>query len=58
MTSQSTMNKLIEMRLIAMADAINNRIAHDSYRINITSIGTEHDISMHEIYGLDKALLE
>ena len=41
-----------------LADAIIDRIAHGSYRINITSIYTEHDITMHEVYGLDKALLE
>lgn len=34
------------------------RIAHDSYRINITSIDAEHDRSMREVYGLDKALRE
>ena len=41
-----------------LADAIIDRIAHDSYRINITSIDAEHDISMREIYGLDKTLRE
>ena len=41
-----------------LADAIIDRIAHDSYRINITSIDPEHDISMREVYGLDKALRE
>ena len=41
-----------------LADAIVDRIAHDSYRINITSIDPEHDISMREVYGLDKALRE
>lgn len=35
-----------------------DRIAHDSYRINIKSIDNEHDISMREVYGLDKALRE
>ena len=39
-----------------LADAIIDRIAHDSYRINITSIDAGHDISMREVYGLDKAL--
>ena len=39
-----------------LADAIIDRIAHDSYRINITGIDAEHDISMREVYGLDKAL--
>ena len=37
-----------------LADAIIDRIAHDSYRINITSIDPEHDRSMREVYGLDK----
>ena len=41
-----------------LADAIIDRIAHDSYRINITSIDAEHDISMREVYGLDKTLRE
>lgn len=41
-----------------LADAIIDRIAHDSYRINITSIAPEHDRSMREVYGLDKALRE
>lgn len=41
-----------------LADAIIDRIAHDSYRINITSIDSEYDISMREVYGLDKALRE
>ena len=41
-----------------LADAIIDRIAHDSYRINITSIDAEHDKSMREVYGLDKALRE
>ena len=34
------------------------RIAHESYRINITSIDEELDISMREVYSLDKALRE
>ena len=41
-----------------LADTIIDRIAHDSYRVNITSIDEEHDISMREVYGLDKALRE
>ena len=32
-----------------LADAIIDRIAHDSYRIIITSIDAEHDISMREV---------
>lgn len=41
-----------------LADAIIDRIAHDSYRINITSIDAEHDRSMREVYGLDRTLRE
>ena len=41
-----------------LAVAIIDRITHDSYRINITSIDAEHDISMREVYGLDKTLRE
>ena len=41
-----------------LADAIIDRIAHDSYRINITGIDAEHDRSMREVYGLDKELRE
>ena len=41
-----------------LADAIIDRIAHDSYRINITSIDEAHDISMREVYGIDKNLRE
>ena len=41
-----------------LADAIIDRIAHDSYRINITSIDPNKDISMREVYGLDKNLRE
>ena len=39
-----------------LADAILDRIAYDSYRINIRGIDIEHDISMREVYGLDKSL--
>ena len=41
-----------------LADAIIDRIAHGSYCINIKSIDAEHDISMREVYGLDKTLRE
>lgn len=41
-----------------LADAIIDCIAHDSYRINITSIDVEHDRLMREVYGLDKELRE
>ena len=42
----------------SLADAIIDRIEHDSYRISITSIDAEHDISMREVYDLDKTLRE
>lgn len=41
-----------------LADAILDRIAHDAYRINIESIDPAKDISMRELYGLDKSLSE
>lgn len=41
-----------------LADAIVDRIAHNSYMINISSTDPAHDISMREVYGLDKALRE
>lgn len=36
-----------------VADAILDRIVHDSYNIEIQYIDKEHDRSMREIYGLD-----
>lgn len=39
-----------------LVDTIIDCIAHDSYRINITSIDTKHDISMRKVYDLDKTL--
>ena len=41
-----------------LADAILDCIVYDSYRINIRGIDIEHDISMREVYGLDKSLRE
>lgn len=41
-----------------LADAILDRIVHDAYKINIESIDPSRDISMREIYGLDKKLSE
>ena len=41
-----------------LADAILDRIVHDAYMINIQSIAESKDISMREIYGLDKNLRE
>lgn len=40
------------------ADAILDRIVHDAYKINIESIDPSKDISMREVYGLDKSLSE
>jgi len=39
-----------------LADAILDRIVHDAYTINIIGIDPSKDISMREVYGLDKAL--
>lgn len=41
-----------------LSDAILDRIVHDSYKINIESIDPTKDISMREVYGLDKSLSE
>lgn len=41
-----------------LADAILDRIVHDAYVINIVSSDPTKDISMREIYGLDKSLRE
>lgn len=41
-----------------LADAILDRIVHDAYIINIESIDPNKDISMREVYGLDKSLRE
>lgn len=41
-----------------LADAILDRIVHDAYKINIESLDPSKDISMREIYGLDKDLTE
>lgn len=41
-----------------LADAILDRIVHDAYKINIESIDPSKDISMREVYGLDKKLSE
>ncbi len=38
-----------------LADAIWDRIVHDDYVINIETIGPSKEISMKEIYGLNKA---
>jgi DNA replication protein DnaC len=38
-----------------LADAIMDRIAYDSYKINIVSIDPAKDISMRERYGLNPA---
>ncbi len=41
-----------------VADAILDRIVHDSYRINIESLNPSKDLSMREVYGLDQQLSE
>lgn len=41
-----------------LADAILDRIVHDSYKINIENLDPAKDISMREVYGLDKKLSE
>ena len=41
-----------------IADAIMDRIQHDSYKINIVSVDPAKDISMREVYGLEKHLRE
>ncbi|MBV1757438.1 MAG: IS21-like element helper ATPase IstB [Dethiosulfatibacter sp.] len=41
-----------------LADAILDRIVHDAYKINIESIDPSKDLSMREVYGLDKRLSE
>ena len=41
-----------------LADAILDRIVHDAYKINIESIDPSKDISMREVFGLDKSLNE
>lgn len=39
-----------------LADAILDRIVHDAYMINIESVDPTRDLSMREVYGLDKHL--
>lgn len=41
-----------------LADAILDRIMHDAYKINIESIDPSKDVSMREVYGLDKSISE
>ncbi len=41
-----------------LADAILDRIMHDAYKVNIENIDPSKDISMREVYGLDKSLSE
>lgn len=41
-----------------LTDAILDRIIHDAYKINIVSVDPSKDISMRELYGLDKSLSE
>ena len=39
-----------------LADAIMDRISHDSYKIDIENIDPSKDLSMREVYGLDPAM--
>ena len=41
-----------------LADAILDLVVHDGYKINIESIDPSRDISMREVFGLDKHLSE
>jgi DNA replication protein DnaC len=41
-----------------LADAILDRIVHDAYRINIEPSDPSKDISLRELYGLDKSIRE
>ena len=41
-----------------LADAILDRIVYDAYKINIQSIDPSKDISMRQVYGLDKNMSE
>jgi DNA replication protein DnaC len=41
-----------------IAEAILDRIVHDAYRINIENIDPKKDLSMREVYGLDKQLAQ
>ena len=56
--SDGNYKKVMAKYASPLADAIIDRIAHGSYCINIKSIDAEHDISMREVYGLDKTLRE
>ena len=40
-----------------LADAIMDRIVYDSYKINIESIDPSKDLSMREVYGINKNLI-
>ena len=41
-----------------LADAILDRIVHDSYVINIEPIDPSKDISMREVYGMNKSIAQ
>lgn len=41
-----------------LSDAILDLIVHDSYKINIESIDPTKDLSMREVYGIEKHLSE
>lgn len=41
-----------------LADAILDRLVHDAYKIHIEPVDPKHDISMRQLYGLDKSMSE
>lgn len=41
-----------------LADAIMDRIVYDSYKINIECIDPSKDLSMREVYGIDKSQIQ
>ena len=41
-----------------LADAIMDRIVYDAFKINIESIDPSKDLSMREIYGMDKSQVQ
>lgn len=51
------LSKIVK-KYLTFTDAILDRIMHDAYKINIENIDPSKDISMREVYGLDKSLSE
>jgi len=54
---KSYLSKIVK-KYLTFTDAILDRIMHDAYKINIENIDPSKDISMREVYGLDKSLSE